>query len=184
MHVDKYERYWLIAVTITLSIFFAALVTGAVVYGIRLDDPTGFVDPRNLDQYGDFATLGTGVHEVTREDGSTYTKVVIIGQRWSFDAGGTEYDDQGKEIIHVPQGEPVTFVVSSPDIQHGFIITEHNINFQLLPGQISQATTTFNEPGEYKIICHEYCGRQHQGMWMTIIVDESDGAQEAAMSQE
>ncbi len=184
MHVDRYEKYWLIAVTITLAIFFAAIVTGAVVYGVRLDDPVGIVDPRNLDNFGDFQTLGTGVHEVAREDGTTYTKVVIKAQRWSFDAGGAEYDENGKEIIHIPQGEPVTWVVSSQDIQHGFIITEHNINFQLVPGQISQATTTFNEAGEFHIICHEYCGREHQGMWMTVIVDPSEGGQSAAMNQE
>ena len=178
MHIDRYEKIWLIVVTIVLAIFFAALVAGAVVYGVRLDDPTGIVNPLRLEEFGDFQTLGTGVHEVARDDGTTYTKVVIIAQRWSFDAGGNEYDDQGNEIIHVPQGENVTFVVSSADIQHGFIITEHNINFQLVPGQISQASTIFKEPGEFKIICHEYCGREHQSMWMTLIVDPTDSEQE------
>ena len=48
----------------------------------------------------------------------------------------------------------------------------------------AQATTTFNEPGEFKVICHEYCGRQHQGMWMTVIVDPSEGGEAAEENEE
>lgn len=184
MHIDRYEKTWLIVVTIVLAVFFALLVAGAVIYGVRLDDPTRIVNPLRLDEIGDFATLGTGLHEVSREDGTTYKKVVIFAQRWSFDAGGTELDSMGKEVIHVNEGDEVTFVVASKDITHGFIVQDHNINFELVPGQISQATTHFNRPGQYAIICHEYCGRQHQGMWMTIIVDPTDGRQTTESDQE
>jgi len=169
--MDRYERYWLIAVAITLAVFFSALVAGAVIYGVRLDDPTQIVNPAMVDQIGDFATLGPGVHVITREDGTTYKKIVILAQRWHFNAGGAELDENGKEIIHVTQGDEVQFVVASRDVTHGFLVQEHNINFELVPGQISSAKTIMNRPGQYAIVCHEYCGKEHQGMWMTIIVD-------------
>ena len=42
----------------------------------------------------------------------------------------------------------------------------------LLPGQIAHAQARFDTPGEYPIICHEYCGIAHHTMAGTIIVEE------------
>jgi cytochrome c oxidase subunit 2 len=52
----------------------------------------------------------------------------------------------------------------------------------LLPGQIASATTRFDRPGTYRIICHEFCGPGHQNMVATIIVEdtEANSAEEAA----
>ena len=41
----------------------------------------------------------------------------------------------------------------------------------LLPGQIAHATARFDTPGEYPIICHEYCGIAHHTMGGKIIVE-------------
>jgi cytochrome c oxidase subunit 2 len=44
----------------------------------------------------------------------------------------------------------------------------------LLPGQISQVEVTFNKPGVFHIICHEYCGPGHQAMVAAIEVNEGN----------
>jgi cytochrome c oxidase subunit 2 len=60
--------------------------------------------------------------------------------------------------LHIPAGSQVTFYATSMDVQHGFKITETNINMMVLPGQVSTLTTRFDKPGTYNVICHEYCG--------------------------
>ena len=61
MHIDRYERYWLIAVAAMLGAFFAALVATLVVFGVALPSPVGRVDPQNL-AVSEFAE--PGVHNV------------------------------------------------------------------------------------------------------------------------
>jgi cytochrome c oxidase subunit 2 len=41
----------------------------------------------------------------------------------------------------------------------------------LVPGQVSTATHTFREAGEYVVICHEYCGIGHQTMFGKVIAE-------------
>ena len=44
------------------------------------------------------------------------------------------------------------------------------VNAMVIPGQITRITGTFDEPGEYNIVCHEYCGIGHHGMWGKVVV--------------
>ena len=90
----------------------------------------------------------------------------IVAQAWAFNPA----------TITVPQGADVTFYVTSRDIQHGFKVVDTNINMMVLPGQISTLRRTFDTPGTYNIICHEYCGIAHHTMYGQIIVEPPDGA--------
>ncbi|KPK05027.1 MAG: cytochrome C oxidase subunit II [Gemmatimonas sp. SG8_28] len=56
-------------------------------------------------------------------------------------------------------------------IWHGLHIERTRINLMLIPGQISKVTYTFDEPGEYLVICHEYCGSGHHLMYGKVIVE-------------
>ncbi|MFO7262344.1 MAG: cytochrome c oxidase subunit II, partial [bacterium] len=73
--------------------------------------------------------------------------------------------------IRVPVGAEVTFTVTTPDVIHGFMIAGTRVNLMLIPGQVSRMTYTFRRPGEYALICHEYCGLGHQGMVGRVIVE-------------
>ena len=86
----------------------------------------------------------------------------VLAQAWSFSP---------KEIT-VPVGTKVTFLVTTKDVQHGFHLEGSNINFMVLPGQISKLSTTFTTPGTYNFYCHEYCGVGHQTMYGQVIVTE------------
>ena len=72
--------------------------------------------------------------------------------------------------IRVPAGRPVTFRMTSPDVVHGFQIVGTNGNAMVIPGYVSQFTTVFDEPGEYLIVCNEYCGLGHHFMQGKLIV--------------
>ncbi len=73
--------------------------------------------------------------------------------------------------IRVPAGSTVHFWATSKDLVHGLFVPRHNVNVMLLPGQIAHAQARFDTPGEYPIICHEYCGVAHHTMAGKIIVE-------------
>jgi cytochrome c oxidase subunit 2 len=60
--------------------------------------------------------------------------------------------------------------VTSTDVQHGFKIQDTNVNMQIVPGQVSKLTFTFDEVGEYPYICTEFCGLGHAAMFGTVMV--------------
>jgi cytochrome c oxidase subunit 2 len=75
------------------------------------------------------------------------------------------------EVIRVPAGRPVTFRITSPDVLHGFQIVGTNVNLTVAPGYISEVTTRFARPGEYLVVCNEFCGLSHHLMQGKVIVE-------------
>lgn len=70
-----------------------------------------------------------------------------------------------REDLVVPVGAKVHFKVASIDVVHGFQIPGHtNVNLEVVPGHVSEVTQTFDEPGRFLILCHEYCGSGHHFM--------------------
>jgi cytochrome c oxidase subunit 2 len=75
--------------------------------------------------------------------------------------------------LRVPAGRRIRFRMTSADVTHGFMITGTNANTMLVPGYVSQFTTVFNKPGDYLIVCHEFCGNGHHVMSGRLIVEEA-----------
>jgi cytochrome c oxidase subunit II len=163
MHIDKYERAWIVAATAILGVFFASLVAGAVIYGVRPTQPDGFINPLMLDE-SEFA------HPGVRHMGGNQYESIIMAQAWQFLTGEVE---DGIPVVRVPAGAEVTFRMTTRDVIHGFLIEDTNVNMEVIPGQIGSARETFNEPGEYHFLCTQYCGRNHHGMWGKVVVEEN-----------
>lgn len=161
MHIDRYERYWLIAVAATLGAFFSALVATLVVFGVSLPSPAGRVNPQNL-AASEFAQPSV------RNIGGNRYEAHIVAKMWQFDAGP---EAGSPPTIRVPAGSEVTFYLTSKDIIHGFQIQYHTVNLEVIPGQVSQATVRFNTPGVYEIVCNQYCGAGHAVMYGQVIVE-------------
>ncbi len=157
IHIDPYERRWITALTVMLGVFFATLIAGAALFNVRPTLEGGFVRPDKLEETM-FASPGL------RHMGDERYEAVVLAQTWFF---------QPNEI-RVPEGAEVTFYVTSTDVIHGFLIEHHNVNFEVVPGHVSRARVHFTEAGEYKMLCAQYCGRAHQNMYATIIVEEAD----------
>ncbi|MBZ0297251.1 MAG: cupredoxin domain-containing protein [Anaerolineae bacterium] len=165
MHVDRFERYWLIIIAAVMGAFFAALLAGALIFGVRLpSNPTQYINPLAVDE--EFPEPGL------RDMGNGQYTVYILAQMWRFDLGSDEKDADGNDVIRVPAGSQVTFSITSRDVTHGFIIERHNANIEVVPGHVGNVTVKFETPGEYRMLCHEYCGQGHHRMHATIIVEE------------
>ncbi|MBV8713554.1 MAG: cytochrome c oxidase subunit II [Chloroflexi bacterium] len=154
MHVHRYERAILGLTALFLAIAGAALAYSVLVEHHRLPGPVERVDPTTVRQVAPFNNPG-----VTQTGPTTY-QVTMLAQTWSFIP----------QQIEVPRDSTVNFLVTSADVIHGFIIQDTDANLMLIPGQVSSTTVTFHTPGTYLLMCHEYCGAGHQGMFARIVI--------------
>lgn len=155
MHVDRYERYWMWAASGMLALFTGAIVVTAVTSASHPPSHTEVVNPDTLSIGGEFASPGVAI---AANGGVT---VSLRAEFYVF----------RPEQVRVPAGVPVTFRVTSPDVLHGFQIVGTNVNLTVAPGYVSEATTTFETPGEYLVVCNEYCGLGHHLMQGKVIVE-------------
>ncbi|MFN8475644.1 MAG: cytochrome c oxidase subunit II [Anaerolineae bacterium] len=157
IHVDKYEKWWIIISIAVLVVFFLTVTISSVAFGYQLPYSSITVNPNTVDKVGPFAEPG-----LRQLAPGKYEAVIRAQARpWVFTPAE----------IKVPVGSEVTFIVTSQDVQHGFLVDNTNINFMLIPGRVSTLTHTFNTPGTYHYVCTEYCGLGHQYMFGTLIVE-------------
>jgi cytochrome c oxidase subunit II len=74
----------------------------------------------------------------------------------------------------VKAGELVQFEVTASDVNHGFAIyrDKHTLvtQAQAMPGYVNKLQVRLAEPGEYEVLCLEYCGLAHHNMRVVITV--------------
>jgi cytochrome c oxidase subunit 2 len=97
--------------------------------------------------------------------GSADAQVVdVTGVQWSWRLSQTR----------IKAGVPVEFRVTSGDVNHGFGVYDASMRMlaqvQAMPGYINKLRYTFEQAGEYRILCMEYCGVAHHGMMATLTV--------------
>jgi len=154
MKLHRFEEAWLVIAVII--IILSMLVTGYQTFALGMGPPShkDTIDPQKVDQIAPFDE--PGVFEV----GDLEYDVVMTLQAFSFTPGD----------IEVPVGSTVNFIMTSKDVIHGIQIIDTNVNAMVLPGHIQTISQTFDKPGEYLILCNEYCGTGHQLMSTTITV--------------
>lgn len=161
MGIDPYERNWMRLTVVLLIVFFATISVAGFAMGIQVNGAYAEVDPRIVLDTDPWASPGL------RQIGDEEYEVYVVAQVWSF----------APREIEVPVGSKVTIYVTSPDVQHGFKITDTNINTMVVPGQVSKMTYTFDTVGDFPYICHEYCGSGHAAMFGVVkVVPKSSGS--------
>ena len=155
MQVDLYEKFWMWASGVMLVLFVVALVGSAAVQSVHPPSHIETVDPSRVRTESEFASPGVRVEE----DGSV--TVVVVTELYRF----------APSVLRVPADTPIRFRLTSPDVLHGFQVVGTNANVVVVPGYVSEVVTTFPEPGEYLIVCNEYCGTAHHLMQGTLIVE-------------
>jgi cytochrome c oxidase subunit II len=154
MVISRLERIWLTIGVGILAAFLAALIIDAVVVGASPPSSMRTIDPNTVLVSGEFAQPGvyrTGLHSYM---------VHIAAFTFGF----------SPNLIKVPAGAKVTFMIASRDVVHGFEIVDTDINVMVVPGYVSSVTHTFSHKGHYLILCNEYCGSGHQSMFANLEV--------------
>ncbi|EZP76907.1 cytochrome C oxidase subunit II [Parageobacillus genomosp. 1] len=156
MHMHKYEKIWL---TFGIGILFAFLtIVGVSAFAEGNQPPSCLttIDPEKVDQTPPFNKPGLV------KTGDNEYQLNIVVSAFAFTPNQ----------IEIPKGAKVTINVTSKDVIHGFEVAGTNINMMVEPGYINTITKTFNKPGEYTILCNEYCGAGHHMMTGRIKVVE------------
>ena len=152
MGIDPYERNWMLLSIVLLVVFAATITVGGFAMGFEVPGADQEVDPRTVLDTEPWSEPGV------REVADGVFEAYVVAQTWAF---------VPREIT-LPVGAEITINVTSPDLQHGFLVHETNLNMQVIPGQVSTLEYTFDELGEFPYICHEYCGRGHEAMFGVI----------------
>ena len=156
MNVPLYEKIWMWASGVLILAFVATIVVGLAGSALQPPSHVEMIDPTKVWSDPRFTKRGVTI----TERGAT---VVLISMMFAFEPNA----------LRVPVNKPVTFRITSADVTHGFQIVGTNGNTMVVPGYVSQFTTVFRRPGEYLIVCNEYCGLSHHLMAATLIVEEA-----------
>ncbi|WP_026674845.1 cytochrome c oxidase subunit II [Alkalihalobacterium bogoriense] len=152
--MHKSEKIWL-SLSFGMILLFM-IATGYQAFALGMAPPGGMetIDPKKVDETAPFDNPG-----ITQIGENEY-EVVMVLELYRF----TPAD------IEIPAGATVHFKLTSKDVIHGFQIVGTNANGMVMPGYVLNMTQTFSEPGEYLVLCNEFCGAGHQFMATTIIV--------------
>ena len=91
-------------------------------------------------------------------------EVYMVGRMWAWEP-----------VLRLRRGVTYTLHLSALDLNHGFSLihaagASQNFNIQVVPGYDYGLRVTPTEPGEYRVICNEFCGIGHHTMVGKIVV--------------
>ncbi|SDK46553.1 cytochrome c oxidase subunit II [Natronorubrum texcoconense] len=162
MNIHTYEKLWLVAAMVLIVGFIATITYGSVGLGITMvGDQQPTIEPSEIsddERFGEPRVEHVGENEY---------EAYVVAQTFAF----------SPDPIEVPANSEVTFYVTARDVIHSFSVAGTNINTMVIPGEIAEMTVEFDEPGEYGIVCNEYCGSGHhdmEGMLHVVPEDEFD----------
>jgi len=104
------------------------------------------------------------------QSGKPDTIINVAAKLWAWQLAAEDGGD-----LNISAGKEIEFRVSSDNVNHGFGIYNSSgqllAQTQVMPGYINRLRYNFKKPGEYYVICMEYCGRAHQNMVMSFDVN-------------
>ncbi|OWY58863.1 hypothetical protein B7486_77685, partial [cyanobacterium TDX16] len=136
MHVERYERWFMIASVVVLVGAVVGLVVSVVFHQAALPEPAGRVAPEDIDTTAPFDDPGY------HDNGDGTGDLVLVAQAWQWTPGE----------VTVEAGTEVTIQAVSRDVVHGIRIPETNANVMVIPGQVSEIEVDFDEPGLYSLV--------------------------------
>jgi cytochrome c oxidase subunit 2 len=160
MHIDPLEKKWAQVVVGICGLFVVIIMIDALFHNINAPSNVETVDSAALHLSEEFAEANLGVST----DANGQVIVRMVAGRYSF------FPKQ----ISVPAETPVKFRWVSMDVLHGVHVPMTNMSTMVVPGFVAELETVFPKPGDYPVLCNEYCGLGHDHMWSKINVIEKD----------
>lgn len=106
------------------------------------------------------------LHQNTAPEGAM--QINVSAQKWSW---AFSYDDgQTTSDLYVPAGTPVKLIMKSKDVLHSFYVPDFRVKSDVMPNRYTTVWFEAIAPGEHRIYCTEYCGKEHSGMYRTVHV--------------
>lgn len=153
---NRQERLWVAIAFAWCMVLFAMMPFWHFKGG---QNPTGIrtrVDPQ---AFAERTLRFTEEYQVGEDNGVPVVApppggdVYLLGQMWRW-----------YPALQLEEGVTYTFHLSALDVNHGFSLYPANLNLQVVPGYDYGLRITPNQPGEYRIVCNEFCGIGHHKM--------------------
>lgn len=160
MHIDPLERKWAQIVLAICAFFIVAIMSDALFHSVNAPSNVETINSAKLHLSKEFAEDNLGVQ--VEENGDITVR--MVAGRYSF----------FPKKISVPAETKLTFRWVSIDVLHGVHIPMTNMSTMIVPGFVAEIETSFPKPGDYPVLCNEYCGLGHDHMWSKIDVVEKD----------
>jgi cytochrome c oxidase subunit 2 len=104
--------------------------------------------------------------------GNAY-EILVTGQKWKwFFTYPNGYVD---EELHVPVDENIRLVLTSEDVIHSLFIPAFRVKMDAVPGRYNKTWFRPTTPGQFELLCTEYCGTGHSDMLTWAVVHEPGG---------
>ena len=162
IEIENLEKKWLYVATIMVGFFVIVMGIGALVLNVNPPSHWETIDSASLHLSSEFAEDKLGVQPMALPDGTI--QVQLVAARYGF---------YPREIV-VPADQKIQFRMATVDVLHGAHIPMTNMSTMIVPGHVSEVTTVFPKPGEYPLLCNEYCGMGHDHMWSKVTVLSQD----------
>lgn len=92
-----------------------------------------------------------------------------------FSGTPIDYDNYLLEVdnpLVIPVGQKVRFLVTAEDVIHSFWVPDFSVKKDAVPGFVNEVWTKVDEPGIYRGVCAELCGKDHGFMPIVVHVVE------------
>lgn len=102
-------------------------------------------------------------------------RIHVTGEQWWWRVRYPLEDGRTVELaneVRMPVGEPVEFILDSPDVIHSFWIPPLGGKMDMVPGRTNRLTLEATRTGVFRGACAEYCGESHALMAFEAVVME------------
>jgi cytochrome c oxidase subunit 2 len=103
--------------------------------------------------------------------------IAVSGEQWWWrvryrTAGGSGVLVELANEVRLPVGEPVEFLLESPDVIHSFWVPALGGKLDMIPGRQNRLVLEPSRTGVFRGTCAEYCGTSHALMSLYVVVLE------------
>jgi cytochrome c oxidase subunit 2 len=100
-------------------------------------------------------------------------EIRVTGQKWrwlfTYPNGLTD------DVLHVPLDTSIRLLVSSNDVVHSLYVPALRAKVEAIPGRVTDLWFRSSRPGEFPIVCAEYCGSSYFAMRTRLVVHGPGG---------
>lgn len=108
-------------------------------------------------------TLAGTSHAVAAPDGPADLTVQVRTRMYEFQVSYPA-GPPGKGELVIPADRTTKIELTALDVVHGFWLPELGVRATVVPGAPSSLRLRPDRPGEYKLLCAEFCGPDHAAM--------------------
>jgi cytochrome c oxidase subunit 2 len=98
--------------------------------------------------------------------GALDVRVLAKKWDWFFTYPNGHIDNE----LHVPVDAPVRLTLESNDVIHSLFIPAFRIKRDAVPGRYNKIWFQARQPGDYLLMCSEFCGTRHSDMQTRVVV--------------